>query len=67
MKLLRRFAQGGVVLFDEIPAHLVLREVIARSTASAGLSRDRGGWILLSSTLVLVLLRETAIGRHCAC
>jgi hypothetical protein len=67
MELFRRFAQGGIVLFDEIPSDLILREIIARRATSARLSGDRGSWILLSSALVLVLLRKAAIGRHCAC
>jgi len=67
MELLRRFAQGSIVLLDEIPSHLVLREIVARSTTSAGLSRTGRSWVLLSSTLVLILLREATIGRHCAC
>lgn len=67
MELFRRLAQGSIVLLDEIPSHLVLREVIARRAASARLSGTRGSWILFSSTLVLVLLRKAAIGRHFAC
>jgi len=66
MKLLWRFAQRGVVLLNEVPSNLVLGEVNARSTSSAGLCRTRGSGVLLSCTLVLVLLREAAIGRHCA-
>jgi hypothetical protein len=67
MKLLRRFTQRGIVLLNEVPSNLVLGEVIAGSTASAGLSKTRGGRVLLGCTLVLVLLREATIGRHRAC
>jgi hypothetical protein len=64
VKLLRRLAQGGVVLLHKVPANLVLREIIARGVSSGRVGRDRGGRVLLSASLVLVLLREAAIGCH---
>jgi hypothetical protein len=67
MKLLWRLAQCGVVLLDKIPANFVLREIIARCISSGRISWDRGGWVLLSSALVLILLGEAAIGCHYDC
>jgi hypothetical protein len=64
MKLLGRLAQGGVVLFDKVPANLILREIIARSISSSRVSWDGGGRVLLSARLVLILLGEAAIGCH---
>ena len=65
MQLLRRLAQGGVVLLDEVPAHLILGEVtIARGASSARFSMACGGSILLRSVLVGILRREAAIGGH---
>ena len=67
MKLLWRLAQCGVVLLDKIPANFVLREIIARCSSSGRISWNRGGRVLLSSTLVLILLGEAAIACHYDC
>ena len=64
MKLLRRLAQRCVVLLNEVPAHFVLRKIIARSVSSRSISWDRGGRVLLSTSFVLILLGEAAIGCH---
>ena len=64
MKLLGRLAQCCVVLLDEVPPNFILREVIAGSISSSGIRWDRGGRVLLSASLVLILLCEAAIGCH---
>jgi len=64
VKLLWRLAQRGVVLLDKVPANLVLGEIIARGASGSGVSRNRGCCVLLTSTLVLLLLGEGAVGRH---
>lgn len=65
MKLLRRLAQGGVVLLNEVPSNLILGQVNARRASSIRVGRAGGGWVLFCGcVLVLVLLREATVGCH---
>lgn len=50
MKLLRRLAEGSVVLLDKVPADLILGKVVVG--------------IVIDGGLQLVLLSKAAVGSH---
>lgn len=64
VKLLRRLAQGGVVLLNEVPANLVLGEVAVSAGGAGGIARGRSAHELLRGGLVLLLVSEVAVGGH---
>ena len=63
MELFWRLAQGSVVLLDEVPADLILRE-IAVPARCACLTSARGDGVGVGGALVLVLVIKVAVGRH---
>lgn len=63
VKLLRRLAEGGVVLLYKVPSNLILRKVaVAVGIAAGGFRGCRSGWILLSRAAILILLAEVSVG-----
>lgn len=69
MKLLRRLAQGGVVLLHKVPADLILGQV-ASAGACIGAGRVDGAGTaseVLRSALVLLLVSKVAVGSHGCC
>ncbi len=62
MKLLGRLAQSSVVLLYEVPANLILGEVIAVGRCVCGI--DGGGGVEGFGSLVLLLVGEVAVGCH---
>lgn len=71
MKLLRRLAQGGVELFHEIPANLILGWVVGGRSGSGGRAigsrGSRSCLLLVGRFLVLILLGEVTVGGHDGC
>lgn len=71
MELLRRLAQSGVVLLDEVPANLILGQIaVGRSGSGSGTiggGGSRSCLLLASRFFVLILLAEVTVGGHDGC
>lgn len=71
VELLRRLAQGGVVLLNEVPANLILGQVaVGRGGGCSGaIGGGSGGscLLLVGRFFELVLLGEVTVGGHDGC
>lgn len=64
VELLGRLAQGSIVLFDKVPADLILGEVAVPRSIARGVDRGWRGRVLLGGALVLLLVGEVTVRRH---
>ena len=64
VELLRRLAQGSVVLLNKVPADLIFGEIVAGTGRVGGID-GCGSGVLIGGALVLLLVGEVAVCSHC--